>query len=32
VQVKLLRVVQEKTLRPVDESREEAVDVRILST
>jgi len=31
MQVKLLRVVQEKTLRPVGESREEIVDVRILS-
>jgi two-component system, NtrC family, response regulator PilR len=31
MQVKLLRVVQEKTLRPVGESREERVDVRILS-
>jgi len=31
MQVKLLRLVQEKTLRPVGESREEAVDVRILS-
>ncbi len=31
MQVKLLRVVQEKTVRPVGESREEAVDVRILS-
>jgi two-component system response regulator PilR (NtrC family) len=31
MQVKLLRVVQEKTLRPVGESREETVDVRILS-
>jgi two-component system response regulator PilR (NtrC family) len=29
--VKLLRVVQEKTVRPVGESREERVDVRILS-
>jgi two-component system response regulator PilR (NtrC family) len=31
MQVKLLRVVQEKTMRPVGESREESVDVRILS-
>ncbi len=31
MQVKLLRVVQEKTIRPVGESREERVDVRILS-
>jgi two-component system response regulator PilR (NtrC family) len=31
MQVKLLRVVQEKTVRPVGEAREEAVDVRILS-
>jgi len=31
MQVKLLRLVQEKTVRPVGESREEAVDVRILS-
>ncbi len=31
MQVKLLRVVQEKTVRPVGESREESVDVRILS-
>src|SRR5215471_6085867 len=31
MQVKLLRVVQEKTLRPIGESREETVDVRILS-
>jgi two-component system, NtrC family, response regulator PilR len=31
MQVKLLRLVQEKTARPVGESREEAVDVRILS-
>ena len=31
MQVKLLRVVQEKTVRPIGESREEAVDVRILS-
>ena len=31
MQVKLLRVVQDKTLRPVGESREETVDVRILS-
>jgi two-component system, NtrC family, response regulator PilR len=30
-QVKLLRVVQEKTVRPVGEAREEVVDVRILS-
>jgi two-component system response regulator PilR (NtrC family) len=31
MQVKLLRVVQEKTVRPVGESREETVDIRILS-
>jgi len=31
MQVKLLRVVQEKTVRPVGEAREEVVDVRILS-
>ncbi len=31
MQVKLLRLVQEKTVRPVGESREEPVDVRILS-
>jgi len=31
MQVKLLRVVQEKTLRPVGAAREESVDVRILS-
>jgi two-component system response regulator PilR (NtrC family) len=31
MQVKLLRVVQEKTVRPVGESREETTDVRILS-
>lgn len=31
MQVKLLRVVQEKTVRPVGESSEEKVDVRILS-
>jgi two-component system response regulator PilR (NtrC family) len=31
MQVKLLRVAQEKTVRPVGESREETVDVRILS-
>jgi two-component system response regulator PilR (NtrC family) len=31
MQVKLLRVVQEKTLRPVGESREVSADVRILS-
>ncbi|HEY8053764.1 MAG TPA: sigma-54 dependent transcriptional regulator [Steroidobacteraceae bacterium] len=31
MQVKLLRVVQEKTVRPVGEAREEMVDVRILS-
>src|SRR5215813_5162536 len=31
MQVKLLRVVQEKTVRPVGASREETVDVRILS-
>jgi two-component system, NtrC family, response regulator PilR len=29
--VKLLRVVQEKTVRPIGESREEMIDVRILS-
>jgi len=31
MQVKLLRVVQQKTVRPVGEAREETVDVRILS-
>ena len=31
MQVKLLRVIQEKTVRPVGEAREEPVDVRILS-
>jgi two-component system response regulator PilR (NtrC family) len=31
MQVKLLRVVQEKTVRPVGESREVSADVRILS-
>src|SRR5581483_6656764 len=31
MQVKLLRVVQEKAVRPVGESREETIDVRILS-
>jgi two-component system response regulator PilR (NtrC family) len=31
MQVKLLRVIQEKTIRPVGESREIPVDVRILS-
>jgi two-component system response regulator PilR (NtrC family) len=31
MQVKLLRVVQEKTVRPIGESREENVDIRILS-
>ena len=31
MQVKLLRVIQEKTVRPVGESREATVDVRILS-
>jgi two-component system response regulator PilR (NtrC family) len=31
MQVKLLRVVQEKAVRPVGESREESIDVRILS-
>ena len=31
MQVKLLRVVQEKAVRPVGEAREESVDVRILS-
>jgi two-component system response regulator PilR (NtrC family) len=31
MQVKLLRVVQEKAVRPVGEPREESVDVRILS-
>src|SRR5712671_2033224 len=31
MQVKLLRVVQEKTVRPVGEAREDTVDVRILS-
>jgi two-component system response regulator PilR (NtrC family) len=31
MQVKLLRVVQEKTIRPIGEAREETVDERILS-
>jgi two-component system response regulator PilR (NtrC family) len=31
MQVKLLRLVQEKTVRPVGEAREETIDVRILS-
>jgi two-component system response regulator PilR (NtrC family) len=31
MQVKLLRLIQEKTMRPVGEAREVAVDVRILS-
>jgi two-component system, NtrC family, response regulator PilR len=31
MQVKLLRVVQEKSVRPIGEAREETVDVRILS-
>jgi len=31
MQVKLLRVVQEKTVRPIGEPREERIDVRILS-
>jgi two-component system response regulator PilR (NtrC family) len=31
MQVKLLRVVQERAVRPIGESREESVDVRILS-
>jgi two-component system, NtrC family, response regulator PilR len=31
MQVKLLRVVQEKTVRPIGEAREETLDVRILS-
>jgi two-component system, NtrC family, response regulator PilR len=31
MQVKLLRVVQEKQVRPIGESREETIDVRILS-
>jgi two-component system response regulator PilR (NtrC family) len=31
MQVKLLRVVQEKTIRPIGEAREESIDVRILS-
>jgi two-component system response regulator PilR (NtrC family) len=31
MQVKLLRVIQEKSVRPVGETREEPVDVRILS-
>ncbi|MBK6598364.1 MAG: sigma-54-dependent Fis family transcriptional regulator [Proteobacteria bacterium] len=31
MQVKLLRVIQEKTVRPVGESREQAIDVRFLS-
>src|SRR5262249_32115595 len=31
MQVKLLRVIQEKTLRPIGEQRESPIDVRILS-
>src|SRR3569833_3706899 len=31
MQVKLLRVVQEKTVRPIGESREETIDVSVLS-
>src|ERR1044072_5168954 len=31
MQVKLLRVIQEKTVRPIGEQREAPVDVRILS-
>jgi two-component system, NtrC family, response regulator PilR len=31
MQVKLLRVIQEKTVRPIGESRESPIDVRILS-
>src|SRR5690606_28114345 len=31
MQVKLLRVVQEKTVRPIGGAREESIDVRILS-
>src|SRR6187402_545037 len=31
MQVKLLRVIQEKTVRPIGEQRETAIDVRILS-
>ena len=31
MQVKLLRVIQEKTVRPVGEQREQAIDVRVLS-
>jgi two-component system response regulator PilR (NtrC family) len=31
MQVKLLRVIQEKTVRPIGEAREEPVDVRVLS-
>ncbi len=31
MQVKLLRVIQEKSVRPVGEAREQAVDVRVLS-
>jgi two-component system response regulator PilR (NtrC family) len=31
MQVKLLRVIQEKTVRPIGEARETAIDVRILS-
>jgi two-component system response regulator PilR (NtrC family) len=31
MQVKLLRVVQEKTVRPIGDAREETIDVRILS-
>jgi two-component system response regulator PilR (NtrC family) len=31
MQVKLLRVIQEKTVRPIGESHEEQIDVRVLS-
>ena len=31
MQVKLLRVIQEKSVRPVGEQREQAIDVRVLS-
>src|SRR6478735_1817908 len=31
MQVKLLRVIQEKTLRPIGESQEQPIDVRVLS-
>ncbi len=31
MQVKLLRVIQEKTVRPIGEQRESPIDVRILS-